>query len=218
MSWFQGTLLKYYQDGGWVMHPLLVISVASMYFILERAWVLMRARIDTHALIQQIRDGLLRKRDVQACLRLCEASRGPVAGVLKAGLLKHGAPRSEVEKTIENSALHEMARLERGLGVLATSANVAPLLGFFGTVVGMIDSFDVLAAAGLNNPGLVARGISVALITTAGGLLIAIPVQLAYNYFSVRVSGLVREMETAANVLVETFDEMERLQPQAPAP
>jgi biopolymer transport protein ExbB len=104
-----------------------------------------------------------------------------------------------------------MARLERGLGVLATASNVAPLMGFFGTVAGMIDSFDVLATAGLNNPGLVARGISVALITTAGGLIIAIPVQLAYNYFTVKIAGFVREMETSANVLVETFDEMERL-------
>jgi biopolymer transport protein ExbB len=199
------------------MHLLLAISIASMYFILERAWVLTRATVDTHPLIQQLRDGLLQKRDVQTCIRLCESWRGPVAGVLKAGLLKHGAPRLEVEKTIENAALHELARLERGLGVLATSANVAPLLGFFGTVVGMIDSFDVLAAAGLNNPGLVARGISVALITTAGGLIIAIPVQLAYNYFGVKVTGLVREMETAANILVETFDEMERVRPPEPA-
>lgn len=212
MNWFKGTLLKYYLDGGWVMHPLLLISVLALYFIVERFWVLNRAKVDTNDLIQQIRDGLLKKRDVQGCIQVCEQYRGPVASVLKAGLLKHGSPREEVEKTIENSAIHEVARLERGLGVLATASNVAPLIGFFGTVVGMIDSFDVLATAGLNNPGLVARGISVALITTAGGLTIAIPVQLAYNYFTTKIAGFVREMETSANVLVETFDEMERLQ------
>lgn len=211
MNWFKGTLLKYYLDGGWVMHPLLIISIVALYFILERFWILHRWKIDTNDLIQQIRDGLLKKRDVQGCIQVCEQFRGPVAAIVKSGLLKYGAPREEVEKTIENSAIHEMARLERGLGVLATASNVAPLMGFFGTVAGMIDSFDVLATAGLNNPGLVARGISVALITTAGGLIIAIPVQLAYNYFTVKIAGFVREMETSANVLVETFDEMERL-------
>jgi biopolymer transport protein ExbB len=211
VNWFKGTLLKYYLDGGWVMHPLLIISIVALYFILERFWILHRWKIDTNDLIQQIRDGLLKKRDVQGCIQVCEQFRGPVAAIVKSGLLKYGAPREEVEKTIENSAIHEMARLERGLGVLATASNVAPLMGFFGTVAGMIDSFDVLATAGLNNPGLVARGISVALITTAGGLIIAIPVQLAYNYFTVKIAGFVREMETSANVLVETFDEMERL-------
>ena len=211
MNWFSGTLLKYYRDGGWVMHPLLVISIFALYFALERVWVLNHWKIDTNDLIQQVRDGLLKKRDVQGCIQVCEQYRGPVAAIVKSGLLKYGAPREEIEKTIENSAIHEVARLERGLGVLATASNVAPLIGFFGTVVGMIDSFDVLATAGLNNPGLVARGISVALITTAGGLTIAIPVQLAYNYLTVKISGFVREMETSANILIETFDEMERL-------
>lgn len=209
---FAGTLLKYFRDGGFVMWPLLLISVVALGFIIERAWVLYRSGVNTNEFIQKIRDSLLKKKDVQEGIEVCESYRGPVASILKAGLLKHGAPRDEVEKTIENSAIHEMARLERGLGVLATAANIAPLLGFFGTVVGMIQSFDVLATAGLNNPGLVAKGISVALITTATGLLVAIPVQIAYNYLTTKIAGFVREMETSANVLVETFDEMERLQ------
>jgi biopolymer transport protein ExbB len=210
VEWFRGTLLKYFVEGGWVMYPLLVISIASAYFILERWWVLRRARADSNTLVQRLRDGLLGGGDVEACIRTCEEYRGPVAAVLKAGLLRHGAPPAEVEKALENTAIHEVARLERGLGVLASAANVAPLIGFFGTVVGMIESFDVLATAGLNNPGLVARGISVALITTAGGLTIAIPVQLFYNYFTSSVAVFVREMETCANILVETFAEMER--------
>ncbi|MEE9219077.1 MAG: MotA/TolQ/ExbB proton channel family protein [Acidobacteriota bacterium] len=212
MRFFQGTLLKYYRDGGFVMHGLLALSLFALYFILDRMWVLYRSSVDTNEFIQKIRDGLLKKKDVQGTIEVCESYRGPVASVLKAGLLKHGAPREEVEKTIENSAIHEMARLERGLGVLATTASIAPLLGFFGTVVGMIQSFDALAQRGLNDPGLVARGISVALITTATGLLVAIPVQIAYNYFTGKIAGFVREMETSANVLIETFDEMERLQ------
>jgi biopolymer transport protein ExbB len=99
--------------------------------------------------------------------------------------------------------------LERGLGVLATISNIAPLLGFLGTVSGMINSFEALARAGLSNPGLVAQGISEALITTAAGLAVAIPILAAYNYFTARIGTYVLEMETAANVLLETYAEME---------
>jgi biopolymer transport protein ExbB len=129
---------------------------------------------------------------------------------MKAGLLKYGQSKEDIEKTIENAAMFEMGRLERGLTVLATIANVAPLLGFLGTVTGMISSFDALAAAGLSNPGLVASGIKEALTTTAGGLAVAIPVQVCYNYFMSRINRFVRDIETAANMLLETFNEMEQ--------
>ncbi len=138
---------------------------------------------------------------------------------MKAGLLKYGQPKEDVEKTIENAALFEMGRFERFLVVLATIANVAPLRGFFGTVTGMIKSFDALAAAGLSNPGLVAIGIKEALFTTAGGLGVAIPVQLMYNYFMSRINRFVRDIETSTNMLLETFGEMERsgIEPELPA-
>ena len=130
--------------------------------------------------------------------------------ILKAGLLKYGQPKEDVEKTIENAALFEMGRMERNLVWLATIANVSPLLGFFGTVAGMIKSFDALAEAGLSNPGLVAAGISEALITTAAGLAVAIPTQLAYNYFMNKINKFVRDIETSTNMLLETFGEMQR--------
>ena len=112
--------------------------------------------------------------------------------------------------------MFEMGRLERWLPLLATVANVAPLLGFLGTVTGMIDSFDALAEAGLSNPALVASGIKEALTTTAAGLAVAIPVQLAYNFFMSRINRFVRDIETSANMLLETFGEMERsgIQPE----
>ncbi len=112
-----------------------------------------------------------------------------------------------------------MGRLERGLVVIATVANVAPLLGFLGTVWGMIKSFDALAEAGLSNPGLVAAGISEALITTATGLAVAIPAQLFYNYFMSRINKFVRDIETSTNMLLETFGEMERggINPETPS-
>jgi len=104
-----------------------------------------------------------------------------------------------------------VAYLEKYLSVLATVANIAPLLGFLGTVVGMILSFDIIAQYGLNNPGLVAKGISVALLTTAYGLIVAFVTQPFYNYFTSKVGAYTREIETAANILFETLDEMERM-------
>jgi biopolymer transport protein ExbB len=95
------------------------------------------------------------------------------------------------------------------MGVLATTANVAPMLGFLGTVTGMIKSFATLAEAGLTNPGAVAAGISEALITTATGLIVAIPAQLAYNWFNTKITRFVRDIETATNMLMETFIEMD---------
>jgi biopolymer transport protein ExbB len=208
-GFFGATLLKYFNDGGWVMYPLLVISILSISFILERSYVILfKSRVNTNALVSNVRKALL-ARDLRTAIQVCEKYKGPVAAILKAGILKHGSPREEVEKTIENSALHELARLERGLAVLASASNIAPIIGFLGTVVGMIQSFDVISQQGLNNPGLVAKGISVALITTASGLIVAVITLPFYNFFSSRIAVYVREMETSSNILLETFAEMD---------
>jgi biopolymer transport protein ExbB len=197
------------------MYPLLAISIVSIGFIMERIYVIMfKSKVNTNHLVAHVRKALL-ARDLRASVQVCEKYRGPVAAILKAGILKYGAPREEVEKTIENSALHELARLERGLAVLASSSNIAPIIGFLGTVVGMIASFDAIASQGLNNPALVAKGISVALITTAGGLIVAVITLPFYNFFTSRIAVFVREMETSANILLETFAEMDQAAPAA---
>lgn len=192
------------------MWPLLVFSLLAVIFIIERFLALRRAKINVNEFLAKTRKELIVNRSVKSAIQVCEDYRGPVASILKAGLLKYGQPRDDVEKTIENAALYEMGRLEKNLVWLASIANVAPLLGFFGTVAGMIKSFDALAEAGLSNPGLVASGISEALITTAAGLFVAIPAQLAYNFFMSRINKFVRDIETSSNMLLETFGEMER--------
>jgi biopolymer transport protein ExbB len=192
------------------MWILLVFSVFALAIIIERFIALRRAKINVNEFLAKIRKALIVNRSIREAVKVCEQYRGPVASIMKAGLLKYGQPKEDVEKTIENAALFEMGRLERFLVFLATTANVAPLLGFFGTVTGMIKSFDALAAAGLSNPAMVAIGIKEALTTTAGGLAVAIPVQLAYNYFMSRINKFVRDIETSANMLLETFGEMER--------
>lgn len=210
MGEFGGTFLQIFKDGGFVMWPLLLFSLLSIVFIVERWLALRRAKINVNEFLAKTRKELIVNRSVKNAIKVCEDYRGPVASILKAGLLKYGQPREDIEKTIENAALFEMGRLEKNLVWLASIANVAPLLGFFGTVVGMIKSFEALAEAGLSNPGLVAAGISEALITTAAGLFVAIPAQLAYNFFMSRINKFVRDIETSSNMLLETFGEMER--------
>jgi len=203
-------LLDKFTQGGPVMWPLLIFSVLALAVAIERFFALRKARVNVNEFLARVRKALMVNRSLRDAVKICEQYQGPVASVLKAGLLKFGQPKEDVEKTIENAALFEMGRLERGLPFLATTANIAPLLGFLGTVTGMINSFDALAKVGLSNPAAVAAGISEALITTATGLAIAIPVQLVYNYFMNKINRFVRDIETAANMLVETFGEMDR--------
>lgn len=205
-----GQLVTYFKMGGIVMWPLLFFSLVTLVVFIERLITYHRLQVNTRALLIQVRKALLEERNADLAVKICEKYRGPVTAVLKAAILKYGKPKEEIEKTVEAAAVYEMARIEKRLMWLATSANVAPMLGFLGTVTGMIKSFDALAKVGLSNPGLVAAGISEALITTAFGLFIAIPAQIFYNYFMSRVNKFVHDIEASANILMETFDEVQR--------
>ena len=204
-----GQVAEYFRQGGIFMWPLLFFSVLAATVAIERFIVFSKARINVNEFLTKIRKALLVNRNVKEAIKVCEQNKGPVASVMKAGLLRYGQPRDEIEKTIENAALYELDRLEKRLGVLGTTANVAPMLGFLGTVAGMIKSFATLAEQGLTNPAAVAVGISEALITTATGLIIAIPAQLIYNWYTTKITRFVRDIETASNMLVETFIEMD---------
>ncbi len=204
-----GDLLHYYLEGGAVMHMISILSLASITTIIYKLISFRQVKLDLNEFISKVRGSLL-KGNVQGAMGVCEEHRGPVASIVKTGLLKHGKPREEIEKTMENAAIHEVAHLEKYLTVLATIANIAPLLGFLGTVVGMILAFEVIAEQGLNDPGAVAKGISVALLTTAYGLIVAFVTQPFYNFFTSKVGAYTRQIETASNILVETFEEMDQ--------
>ncbi len=210
MSKFGGTIMELMHEGGTVMWILLVFSIVALAVMVERTIVLRSAKIKVNEFLAKLRKALIVNKSLRDAIKICEQYKGPLASIMKAGLLKYGQPREDIEKTIETAALHEMARLEKRLIVLASVANVSPLLGFFGTVSGMIKSFDALAEQGLSNPGAVAAGISEALVTTAAGLAVAIPTQLAYNFFMNSINKSVRDIETSTNMLLETFGEMER--------
>jgi len=204
-----GDLLRYYLEGGAVMHMISVLSLASITTIIYKLISFRQVKLNLNEFISKVRGSLL-KGNVQGAMGVCEEHRGPVASIVKTGLLKYGKPRDEIEKTMENAAIHEVAYLEKYLTVLATIANIAPLLGFLGTVVGMILAFEVIAEQGLNDPGAVAKGISVALLTTAYGLIVAFVTQPFYNFFTSKVGAYTRQIETASNILFETFDEMDQ--------
>jgi biopolymer transport protein ExbB len=169
-----------------------------------------RLRADPTELMARIRSLLLRG-DARGALDACAEHAGPVAAVLRAGLSKVGEPAARAEKTMESVALHEVAYLDRHVSVLAAITTLAPLLGFLGTVVGMIQAFAAVEAVGLNAPVTVAHGIRVALSTTAWGLAVAFFTYPFHVYFTRKVAGFAREIETAANVLCETLEETERV-------
>ena len=195
---------SYFDRGGIIMWPLLALSILGVTVMFWRWWALRQAMVGMPAYMKDLR-ARLAANDTTGAIALSDKQGGPVASVVKAGLIRAGRPREEIEHALEDAAAHELSGLERGLPVLATVAMIAPLLGFLGTVTGMINSFEALASVGLNNPAAVARGISEALITTAAGLMIAIPVQMAYNYFVTNVNAIVRFMESAAHAVLESF-------------
>ncbi|HLV00589.1 MAG TPA: MotA/TolQ/ExbB proton channel family protein [Acidobacteriota bacterium] len=203
-----GPLWNYFNQGGPMMWPLLACSILGLVYIIERGIAYYRVKGETPEIVSEVRDSLLRH-ELRRSIEVCESYDHPVAVTLKAGLLRYGKSHEEIEKAMESVALHEVSKLEKSLWILATVANIAPLFGFLGTVTGMIASFEALAEVGLGNPEAVAGGISQALITTATGLMIALPVQAAYNYFSNRVSQFALDMEISSSVLLETFNEIE---------
>jgi biopolymer transport protein ExbB len=207
VSGWGGQLVLYFQQGGWVMYPLLILSILGLVIILERAITLyVRAKTRAAELVTKVRPDLRAGRAEDA-LKKVDGYKGASASVVKAALLRWDASREEMEKLLENAAIHEIARLERGIWFLALISNIAPILGFLGTVVGMILSFDVIATQGLNNPGAVARGISIALITTAAGLIVAVFTLPFYNVYQTKIASYIREMETTANIILEMHEQ-----------
>lgn len=191
--------------GGPLMFLILLCSVIASAVVIERLWHLWRAKINTKEFMEDIAETLKRNK-IMLAIDKCNVMPGPIAEILKAGILKHDRPRSEIKESVEDAGLHEVPRLEKNLGVLATIAHVAPLLGLLGTVTGMVRAFQVIEQKAVVmtpvNPGDLAGGIWEALITTVAGLAVAIPTYVAYNFLVTKVDGFVLEMEKSATDLV----------------
>jgi biopolymer transport protein ExbB len=193
--------------GGWLMIPIFACSLVSVSLILERFFSLRRARAYSKDLMDNIRE-ILKHNRVSEAINLCEETGGPLAFILKAGLIKNERPRTEIREAVEDAGLLVIPSLERYLSVLATIANIAPLLGLLGTVVGMYEAFMVIQShGGAVTPGDLAGGIGTALLTTVWGLIVAIPTLVAYNYFVTKVDNMVWEMEILSSELLDILSE-----------
>ena len=193
--------------GGILMIPIILCSVLAMAIIIERFYSLHRAQIDTQAFMARIREVLKRNKIMEA-IQVCEDTPGPIAQILKAGILKYDKGKEEIKEAIDDAGRHEVPRLEKYFNVLSTIIAVAPLLGFLGTVSGMIRAFmSIQEKGGAVNPGDLASGIWAALLTTAAGLSVAIPILVVYNYLVSRVDGFVLDMEKSSTDLVEILSE-----------
>ncbi|MEA3266763.1 MAG: MotA/TolQ/ExbB proton channel family protein [Candidatus Fermentibacteria bacterium] len=196
--------------GGNFMWPLLIALIIGIAVAVERFITFSKAKLDVSKFLEQL-GGYIRKGDLSGAETLCDRTRGPVSAILRAGLMRRDKGLVDVEKAIEGAGSIEMAHLEKGLVVLATVSSVAPMIGFLGTVSGMIRAFGEIAAAKNVDASLVAGGIQEALITTASGLIVAIPIQMANNYFIAKVGRFITEMEEASMFLVDQLADMEHL-------
>jgi len=192
------------QAGGWLMWPIAACSVIATAIIIERAWTLRRARLMPDNLVTRIwqlyRQGQLSDERID---EIREAS--PLGRMLAAGLANRNHSREVMKEAIGDAGRHVVAQLGRYLNTLGTIASVAPLLGLLGTVFGMIDIFGVIMNAGTGNAGLLAGGISSALLTTAAGLSVAIPTLLFHRFLESRVDRIALDMEEQALRLVEVL-------------
>jgi len=192
------------KSGGWLMLPIILCSVVALAIIGERLWTLQRRRITPKHLVAQIwhlySKGQLTPEQIEKVRK-----GSPLGRILAAGLANMKHEREMMKESIEETGRHVVYELERYLNTLGTIAAISPLLGLLGTVIGMIQVFSVITSQGVGNPGVLAGGISVALITTAAGLSVAIPSLMFYRYFRGRIDGLVVFMEEEAIKLVEVI-------------
>lgn len=189
------------------MYPILLLSVLGVGIAIERYLVIRKARMNAPKFTLNIRNMLV-KGDFEGAIKLCMQENTPTANMIKKGLKKIKFGHERVKEAIEDSGKQEITKLEKGLSILATIAGVAPLLGFLGTVTGMIGAFmKIQDLQGSASPSDLAGGIWEALLTTAFGLGVGIIALISYNYFVASVNKLVSQMETTSTDVLDTIEE-----------
>ena len=184
------------------MYPILFCSVLRLGIAIERGYSLRRNNIISSNFLKDVRSQWDWK-NIQKTLHLCTSYDNSLSRILTMGLLRFGRKLDEIERAIEAGGQHEASLMNSNLRVLGAIANITPMMGLLGTVIGMIKAFNVISLSGTGNPGLVASGISEALITTAAGMLVGIPALVLYHYFRGKIDRYVFEMEEVAIQLVE---------------
>jgi len=190
--------------GGWLMVPIIACSIIAFAIIAERLWTLRVKRVIPRQLVAQVWDQAKEKKLNMEQLQDLRAG-SPLGRILAAGLMNRNTSREIMKEAIEDTGRHVVHELERYINTLGTIAAISPLLGLLGTVIGMIQVFSTITTQGVGNPGALAGGISQALITTAAGMVVAIPSLMAYRYFRGKVNMLVIRMEQQALRMVEVL-------------
>ena len=210
-----GPMIEFLQKGGPLMGLLLAASVPAAATFAERLLYLRRVTVSVEDFLRGLAN-LIRRGQLGEAQLECRGLAVPVARVVHAAILRHDLPRADLKEIVQEAGQLEVPRLERHLGVLSTIAQTAPLVGLLGTVTGMIRAFSVVTAGGGNvSAGALSAGIYTSLLTTAAGLVVAIPAGVAHAYLSTRVDVILRDLERAG---IEIVNLLVDHRPAAPAP
>lgn len=193
--------------GGWLMIVLFVMLLLSIYVLIERILVIRSAGKEDDSFMNRIKD-YIHEGKIESALALCRKTDTPAARMVEKGITRLGRPMSDITEAIENVGNIEIAKLEKGLPILATTAAGAPMIGFLGTVTGMVKAFMSMANAGVNvDVNILSTGIYEALITTVGGLIVGIIALFAYNYLTTQIKGIVNRMEMRIMEFMDILNE-----------
>jgi biopolymer transport protein ExbB len=200
-------LIELVMQGGWIMIPLFLLSFISVYIFIERYLAIKRASREDKSFMSRIKD-YIHEGKIDSALALCQSTDNPISRMIEKGISRIGRPLNDVNTAIENVGNLEVSRLEKGLPVLATVAGGAPMIGFTGTVIGMIQSFWEMSNAGNNiEVDLLAGGIYTALVTTVTGLIVGIIAYFAYNWLVARVENVIFKMEARTMEFMDLLNE-----------
>lgn len=212
------SLIEMAAKGGWLMIVLLLLSIVAIYIFGKKWWSIRQAGKIDKDFMMDIRD-YIHEGKIKSAKTLCSKYDAPIARMVEAGLSRIGKPLADIQTIVENVGNVEVARLEKGLPYLATIAGGAPMIGFLGTVMGMVQAFFNMSNAGNNiDITLLSGGIYTAMITTVGGLIVGILAYFGYNYLTARITSLVYSMESAIIKFVEALGELGDNMPAADAP
>jgi len=201
------SILELAQQGGWIMIVLAVLSVVAIFIFVERYIAIRSAEKDDPMFMDRIRD-YIKNGDVKSAINFCRATNTPGARIIERGISRMNQPAPEIQTAIENTGNLEVAALEKRLHVLATISGGAPMIGFLGTVIGMVEAFWQMSNAGGNlDISMLSGGIYQAMVTTVGGLIVGIIALFAYNYLVAKVDGVVNELERKSLSFMDLLNE-----------
>ena len=203
------SILELASKGGWIMGVLALMSIVAVYIFVERFLAIRNAGKDDKLFMDRIRD-YIKNNDVKSAINFCRVTNTAAARIIERGISRMGKPAAEIQAAIENTGDLEIAIMERRLPVLATIAGGAPMIGFLGTVIGMVEAFWQMSNAGGNiDISLLSSGIYQAMITTVGGLVVGIISLFAYNYLVAKVDSVVNAIEAQSLTFMDIISEEE---------